>query len=154
MVQAASLYTYRKVRYWLLKTPKRPVHQLYNTETCRVQCLLCMKCNGPSRKFVHLQQGKVLIVENSISACISTVQQWNLSCKIPIAHAVLCSKQQVCTPTTRLGHDYQKPSKGLYINCTTLKLVVYNTYTSWSVMVQVDGLYTYNKVRYWLLKTP
>ena len=42
----------------------------------------------------------------------------------------------------------------LYINCTTLKLVVYITYTSRSVMVQAAGFYTYNKVRCWLLKTP
>ena len=42
----------------------------------------------------------------------------------------------------------------LYINCTTLKLVVYITYSERSVMVQAVSLYTYNKVRYWLLKTP
>ena len=62
MVQAASLYTYNKVRYWLLKTPERPVHQLYNPETCRIHYLHLKKCNGPSGTFVHLQQGKVLIV--------------------------------------------------------------------------------------------
>ena len=36
---------------------------------------------------------------------------------------------------------------GLYINCTTLKLLVYITYTAWSVMVQSASLYTYNKIR-------
>ena len=41
----------------------------------------------------------------------------------------------------------------LYINCSTLKLVVYITYTAWSVMFPAESLYTYNKVRYWLLKT-
>ena len=78
MVQAASLYTYNKVRYWLLKSKLSPVHQLYNPETCRVHYLLRMKYNGPRRKFVHLQQGKVLIVNNSIAACTSTVQTLHL----------------------------------------------------------------------------
>ena len=41
----------------------------------------------------------------------------------------------------------------LYINCTTLKLVVYINYAAWSVMFPAESLYTYNKDRYWLLKT-
>ena len=45
-----------------------------------------------------------------------------------------------------------KPCSGLYINCTTLKFVVYITYTVQSAIVQAASLYTYNKVRYWLLK--
>ena len=36
----------------------------------------------------------------------------------------------------------------MYINCTTLKLGVYITYTARSVMVQAETLYTYNKVKY------
>ena len=47
-----------------------------------------------------------------------------------------------------------KPRSGLYINCTTLKLLVYIIYNPWSVMVQLASLYTYNKDRYWLFKTP
>ena len=37
-----------------------------------------MKCNGPSGKFVHLQQGYVLIIKNPVAACTSTVQLWNM----------------------------------------------------------------------------
>ena len=36
----------------------------------------------------------------------------------------------------------------LYINCTTLKLVVHITNIICSVLVQAASLYTYNKVRY------
>ena len=37
---------------------------------------------------------------------------------------------------------------GLYINCTTLKLVVHIINTICSVLVQTAALYTYNKVMY------
>ena len=46
-----------------------------------------------------------------------------------------------------------KPRSGLYINCTTLKLVVYITYTVQSVILQEVSLENYNKVRYLLLET-
>ena len=36
----------------------------------------------------------------------------------------------------------------LYINCTTLKLVMHITNLVCSVLVQAESLYTYNKVRY------
>ena len=36
----------------------------------------------------------------------------------------------------------------LYINCTTLKLVVHIKNLLWSVLVQAAGLYTNNKVMY------
>ena len=57
----------------IVKYPKRPVHQLYNPETCRVHELHRIKCNGPSGKFLHLQQGRVMIVKNFVAACTSTV---------------------------------------------------------------------------------
>ena len=41
-----------------------------------------------------------------------------------------------------------KPCSGLYINCTTPKLVVHITNTICSVLVQTAALYTYNKVVY------
>ena len=47
-----------------------------------------------------------------------------------------------------------KPRSGLYINCTTLKLVVCIIFSAWSVMVLKESLYIYNNLRYWLLKTP
>ena len=40
----------------------------------------------------------------------------------------------------------------LYINCTTLYLVVHITNFVWSVLVQAASLYTYNNFRYWLYK--
>ena len=64
-----------------------------------------MKCDGPGSKFGQLQQGKVLIVNNVVAACISTVQPLNLSCTLPTSYTVSLSKRQVCTPTTRLGTD-------------------------------------------------
>ena len=136
MVKKTSLYTYNKVRYWLLKTPWRPVHHLYNPETCVVHYQHCMKCNGPGGKFGQLQQGKVLIVNNLVAACTSTVQPWNLSFTLPTSYTVSWSKSQICTPTTRLGTDYWKRRSGLYINCATLKLVVYITYIIYSVIVK------------------
>ena len=112
-----------------------------------------MKSNGPCGKFGQLQHGKVLIVNNLVAACTSTVQPLNLSCTLPTSYIVSWSKSQICTPTTRLCTDYWKPCGGLYINCTTLKLVSYITYTAWSVMIQAASLDSYNKVRYWLLTT-
>ena len=86
IVPVASLYTDNKVRNWLFKTPLRPVHQLYNPETCCVHNLHLMSCNGPSGKFEHLQQGNLLIVENPLADCTSTVQLWNFSCTLPPLH--------------------------------------------------------------------
>ena len=40
----------------------------------------------------------------------------------------------------------------LYINCTTLKLVVHISNIILSVLVQAASLYTYNNVNYWLYK--
>ena len=53
----------------------------YNTETCVVG-------NRPCGKFGQLQHGKVLIVNNPIAACTSTVQPRNLSCTLPTSYTV------------------------------------------------------------------
>ena len=65
-----------------------------------------MKCYGPGGKCEQLQQGKVLIVNNHVAACASTVQPRNLSSTLPTSYTVSWSKRQVCTPTTRLRTDY------------------------------------------------
>ena len=39
-----------------------------------------------------------------------------------------------------------KHCSGLYTNCTTVKLGVHIANMVWSILVQRDGLYTYNKV--------
>ena len=40
----------------------------------------------------------------------------------------------------------------MYINCTTLKLVMHVTTTVWREIIQAAALYTYNKAKYWLFK--
>ena len=158
IVKEARLNTSNKVRNWLLKTPQRRVHQLYNPETCRVHYLYRMRYNGQRSKFVHLPWGNVLIVKNLVAACTSTVHRlYNPEiCRVHYLDRLKCeslSGKVTCTPTTRWDTDCWKPCSGLYINCTTLKLVVWITYTEWSVIIQAASLYTYNKERYWLLKT-
>ena len=88
MVQASSLYIYNKVRYCFLKTPYLPVHQLYNIQTYRAQYLHRMQRDIPSGKFVHLQQGLVLIVKIEVAASTSTVQPWALSCTLSTLYEV------------------------------------------------------------------
>ena len=45
-------------------------------------------------------------------------------------------------------HGCLEHGSNLYINCTTVKLVVRITNVVSSVMFQAAGLYTYNKVMY------
>ena len=57
-----------------------------------------------------------------------------------------------CTKHVYITQDFptvvSNTRSGLYIKCTTLKLIVHITNTICSVLVQTAALYTYNKVMY------
>ena len=74
--------------------------------------------------FVHPQQSGVMVVCHKVHGR---------------EHA-LCTYFKVSLMVVVNHHS------GLYTNCTTLKLLMHIANMEWSILMQRDGLYTYNKV--------
>ena len=80
------------------------------------------------------------------------VPRQNLICMTLTSWGGKCNTLSVQTWHRVVSRVIVNQCNGLYINCTTVKLVVHITNSVYCVLVEAAGLYTYNKVRYWLLQ--
>ena len=105
------------------------MHQLYNPETCRTYYQHRMKCTDLSSTFVLLQQGIVLIV--SIKCVGVKIDCTSLKPSVHntnIMHHIMAYFVRLyITQCSLYGCVNQRSD--LYINCTTMILVVHITNT-------------------------